>query len=180
MKILPISNKYVKNSIESFCIGSIAGFVEIRNEGYVSTKQYVHFSKVLNVRENELYEVHVQDLHGNISKDKYGNPIKVSLDDEQLEKVLRKYKIYEIGEEKNVINLLLKSEARFMLDESTALDEIKTVSSKKMEKYREYNFDDKKIIVFFVDGKRYSVVMNGTGNNDLELRNTKLKEVLNF
>lgn len=178
VKILPISNKFSKDSIESFCIGLIPGFVEIKNEGYVSNKQYVHFSKVIDVRPDELHPVHVQNISGSILKDDKGNPISVALTDDQLEKILRKYKIYEIGEERNLINLLMKSDAQFMLADSNEMDQIRKVCNVEMDKYREYNFKDKKVVVFFVEGKRYSVVMVPTDNKDLSYRNESLKTAL--
>lgn len=178
VKILPISNKFSKDSIESFCIGLIPGFVEIKNEGYVSNKQYVHFSKVIDVRPDELHPVHVQDISGSILKDDKSNPISVALTDDQLEKILRKYKIYEIGEERNLINLLMKSDAQFMLADSNEMDQIRKVCNVEMDKYREYNFKDKKVVVFFVEGKRYSVVMVPTDNKDLSYRNESLKTAL--
>ncbi|WP_462133446.1 hypothetical protein [Peptostreptococcus stomatis] len=178
VKILPISNKFSKDSIESFCIGLIPGFVEIKNEGYVSNKQYVHFSKVIDVRPDELHPVHVQDISGSILKDDKGNPISVALTDDQLEKILRKYKIYEIGEERNLINLLMKSDVQFMLADSNEMDQIRKVCNVEMDKYREYNFKDKKVVVFFVEGKRYSVVMVPTDNKDLSYRNESLKTAL--
>lgn len=178
VKILPISNKFSKDSIESFCIGLIPGFVEIKNEGYVSNKQYVHFSKVIDVRPDELHPVHVQDISGSILKDDKGNPISVALTDDQLEKILRKYKIYEIGEERNLINLLMKSDAQFMLADSNEMDQIRKVCNMEMDKYREYNFKDKKVVVFFVEGKRYSVVMVPTDNKDFSYRNESLKTAL--
>lgn len=178
VKILPISNKFSKDSIESFCIGLIPGFVEIKNEGYVSNKQYVHFSKVIDVRPEELHPVHVQDISGSILKSENDKAISVALTDDQLERVLRKYKIYEIGEERNLINLLMKSDAQFMLADSNEMDQIRKVCNMEMDKYREYNFKDKKVVVFFVEGKRYSVVMVPTDNKDLSYRNESLKTAL--
>ena len=178
VKILPISNKFSKDSIESFCIGLILGFVEIKNEGYVSNKQYVHFSKVIDVRPEELHPVHVQDISGSILKSENDKAISVALTDDQLERVLRKYKIYEIGEERNLINLLMKSDAQFVLADSNEIDQIRNVCNKEMDKYREYNFKDKKVVVFFVEGKRYSVVMVPTDNKDLAYRNDSLKAAL--
>lgn len=178
VKILPISNKFSKDSIESFCIGLIPGFVEIKNEGYVSNKQYVHFSKVIDVRPEELHPVHVQDISGSILKSENDKAISVALTDDQLERVLRKYKIYEIGEERNLINLLMKSDAQFVLEDSNEIDQIRKVCNKEMDKYREYNFKDKKVVVFFVEGKRYSVVMVPTDNKDLAYRNDSLKAAL--
>ncbi|WP_304082878.1 hypothetical protein [Peptostreptococcus stomatis] len=178
VKILPISNKFSKDSIESFCIGLVPGFVEIKNEGYVSNKQYVHFSKVIDVRPEELHPVHVQDISGSILKNENDKAISVALTDDQLERVLRKYKIYEIGEERNLINLLMKSDAQFVLADSNEIDQIRKVCNKEMDKYREYNFKDKKVVVFFVEGKRYSVVMVPTNNKDLVYRNDSLKAAL--
>ena len=178
VKILPISNKSSKDSIESFCIGLIPGFVEIKNEGYVSNKQYVHFSKVIDVRPEELHPVHVQDISGSILKNENDKAMSVALTDDQLERVLRKYKIYEIGEERNLINLLMKSDAQFVLEDSNEIDQIRKVCNKEMDKYREYNFKDKKVVVFFVEGKRYSVVMVPTDNKDLAYRNDSLKAAL--
>ena len=178
VKILPISNKFSKDSIESFCIGLVPGFVEIKNEGYVSNKQYVHFSKVIDVRPEELHPVHVQDISGSILKNENDKAISVALTDDQLERVLRKYKIYEIGEERNLINLLMKSDAQFVLADSNEIDQIRKVCNKEMDKYREYNFKDKKVVVFFVEGKRYSVVMVPTDNKDLSYRNESLKTAL--
>jgi len=178
VKILPISNKFSKDSIESFCIGLIPGFVEIKNEGYVSNKQYVHFSKVIDVRPEELHPVHVQDISGSILKNENDKAMSVALTDDQLERVLRKYKIYEIGEERNLINLLMKSDAQFVLADSNEIDQIRKVCNKEMDKYREYNFKDKKVVVFFVEGKRYSVVMVPTDNKDLAYRNDSLKDAL--
>ena len=178
VKILPISNKFSKDSIESFCIGLIPGFVEIKNEGYVSNKQYVHFSKVIDVRPEELHPVHVQDISGSILKSENDKAISVALTDDQLGRVLRKYKIYEIGEERNLINLLMKSDAQFVLADSNEIDQIRKVCNKEMDKYREYNFKDKKVVVFFVEGKRYSVVMVPTNNKDLVYRNDSLKAAL--
>ena len=178
VKILPISNKFSKDSIESFCIGLIPGFVEIKNEGYVSNKQYVHFSKVIDVRPEELHPVHVQNISGSILKSENDKAISVALTDDQLERVLRKYKIYEIGEERNLINLLMKSDAQFVLADSNEIDQIRKVCNKEMDKYREYNFKDKKVVVFFVEGKRYSVVMVPTDNKDLAYRNDSLKAAL--
>lgn len=56
---------------------------------------------------------------------------------------------------------------------------MREVCNKEMDKYREYNFSDKKVIVFFVDGDRYSIVMEATNNDDLECRNQDLKKVFN-
>ena len=178
VKILPISNKFSKDSIESFCIGLIPGFVEIKNEGYVSNKQYVHFSKVIDVRPEELHPVHVQDISGSILKSENDKAISVALTDDQLERVLRKYKIYEIGEERNLINLLMKSDAQFVLADSNEIDQIRNVCNKVMDKSREFKFNDKKGVVFFVEGKRYSVVMVPTDNKDLAYRNDSLKAAL--
>jgi len=177
-KILPISNKFHKDSIESFCIGYIPGFVEVKNEGYVNNKQYVHFNKVIDVHESELFPVHEQDLTGAITKDSKGMPKNVAIDEDQLEKIVKKYRIYEIGEEKNLINLLVKSDARFELSKDNNVDEIKEVCQCEMDKYREYNFHNHKIVVFFVDGKRYSVKMNMTDNSDLIARNNGLMSAL--
>ena len=181
IKILPITNKFCKDSIESFCIGIIPGFMEIKNEGYVSNKQYVRFDKIMDVHQSELIPVHVQDVYGAIHKDDKGQPISVALTVDQLERILRKYKIYEIGEERNLVNLLTKSDARFQLSkEESNLDLVSKVCKKEMQKYREYNYDGRKVIVFFVDGNRYSVVMNDTENKDIEMRNKDLKMALGF
>ena len=179
IKILPFTSRYNKDSIESFCIGFIPGFVETKNEGYVNNKQYVHFNKVLEVNKNELHQVHHQDIYGHILRDNLGKAVKVKLVEEQLDRVMNRYKIYEEGEEKNIINLLIKSHASFKLhDDRNNIEELREVCNKEMEKYREYNFNDKKIVVFFVEGKRYSVHMSPTNNSDLEDRNNNLKELL--
>lgn len=179
IKILPFTSSYHKDSIESFCIGCIPGFVEVKNEGYVNNRQYVHFNKILDVKRDELYPVHHQDVYGRIQKNNTGNPMNVRLAQEQLDKIVDRYGIYEEGEEKNLINLLIKSDAAFDLNnEENNIVELREVSAKEMDKYREYNFTDKKVVVFFVDGKRYSVVMNATDNKDLDNRNNSLKKLL--
>lgn len=178
-KILPITNRYNKESIESFCIGAVPGFVEINNEGYVNNNQYVHYDKMIDVSAEDLYPVHVQDLYGEISKDEAGKPIHVKLDKNQLEKVLDRFGIYESGEERNLLNLLVKSHPMYMIPDDHDVEAAKKVCAKKMDRYREYNFNDKKIIVFFVDGERYSIIMKPTDNEDIELRNNKIKEILN-
>ena len=61
---------------------------------------------------------------------------------------------------------------------SNEIDQIRKVCNKEMDKYREYNFKDKKVVVFFVEGKRYSVVMVPTDNKDLAYRNDSLKAAL--
>ena len=179
IKILPFTNKYNKDSIESFCIGDIPGFVEIRNEGYVNNKQYVHFDKIMDVKRNELYPVHSQDVYGRISRDDAGNPIKVRLAEEQLDRVVNRYGIYEAGEERNLINLLTKSDSKYVLcSEENDIEAIRNVCNREMDKYREYNFNDKKIVVFFVDGVRYSITMEAKGDSNIEARNAELKKLL--
>ncbi|MEG0250039.1 MAG: hypothetical protein RR561_02570 [Peptostreptococcus sp.] len=179
IKILPFTSRYNKDSIESFCIGCIPGFVEVKNEGYVNNRQYVHFNKVLEVDKAELYPVHHQDVYGRVLRNNVGNPMNVALAEEQLDRIMDKYGIYEEGEEKNLINLLKKSHATFTLNsDQNNIEELREVCGKEMEKYREYNFNDKKIVVFFVDGERYSVVMRDTNNKDLDTRNNDLKEIL--
>lgn len=179
IKILPITNKFSKDSIESFCIGHIPGFMEIKNEGYVSNKQYVRFDKIMDVKESELIPVHVQDEFGRIHKDGRGEPVSVALTEDQLEKIVKKYRIYEIGEERNLINLLYKSDSRYQLSKDECdLDAVSKVCKKEMQKYREYNHEGKKVVVFFVDGVRYSVVMNETDNLDIDSRNNDLKMAL--
>lgn len=49
-----------------------------------------------------------------------------------------------------------------------------------MQKYREYNHEGRKVVVFFVDGNRYSVIMNETDNLDIDMRNKDLKMALGF
>ena len=180
IKILPFTSKYNKDSIESFCIGDIPGFVEIKNEGYVNNKQYVHFDKIIDVNAEELYPVHHQDVYGRISRTDSGSPINVKLADDQLDRVINRYGIYEAGEEKNLVNLLTKAHPTYEIcSKENDIDELREVCNEEMDKYREYNFSDKKVVVFFVDGKRYSVVMKSTGNDDIESRNSELKKVLN-
>lgn len=178
IKILPFTSKYNKDSIESFCIGNILGFVEIKNEGYVNNKQYVHFDKIMDVNVEELYPVYHQDVYGRIRRDSFGDPINVKLADEQLDLVASRYGIYEVGEERNIINLLIKADPKYVINtEENDIDNLRQVCDKEMDKYREYNFSDKKIVVFFVDGDRYSVVMQSTNNDDLEFRNAYLKKI---
>lgn len=180
IKILPFTNKYNKDSIESFCIGDIPGFVEIKNEGYVNNKQYVHFDKIMDVNLHELYSVHSQDVYGRISRDESGNPIKVRLNEEQLDRIVNRYGIYEEGEERNILNLLTKSDARYILNEElNDIEMLKDVCSKEMDKYREYNFKEKKVVVFFVDGVRYSITMETCDNEDLNKRNQGLMNLFN-
>lgn len=179
IKILPFTSKYNKDSIENFCIGDIPGFVEIRNEGYVNNKQYVHFDKIMDVGVDELYPVHHQDVYGRILRSDSGNPINVKLDSDQMNVVMDRYGIYEAGEEKNLVNLLTKADPSYVLDyDSNDINELCGICNKKMDKYREYNFSDKKVVVFFVEGKRYSVIMEASDNSDLGHRNAKLKEML--
>ncbi|MDU3455092.1 hypothetical protein [Peptostreptococcus sp.] len=181
IKILPITNKFCKDSIESFCIGHIPGFMEINNEGYVSNKQYVRFDKIMDVHESELIPVHIQDEYGMIHKNDKGDAISVALTEDQLEKIVKKYRIYEIGEERNLVNLLYKSDAKFQLAKDECdLDIISRVCKKEMQKYREYNHEGRKVVVFFVDGNRYSVIMNETDNLDIDMRNKDLKMALGF
>ncbi len=178
IKILPFTSKYNKDSIENFCIGSIPGFVEIKNEGYVNNKQYVHFDKIMDVNVEELYPVHHQDVYGRITRDNSGEPINVKLADEQLDIVVNRYGIYEAGEERNIINLLSKADPKYVINtEDNDIENLRQVCDKEMDKYREYNFNDKKVVIFFVDGDRYSVVMKTTENNDLEVRNTEIKKI---
>lgn len=180
IKILPFTSRYNKDSIENFCIGDIPGFVEIKNEGYVNNKQYVHFDKIMDVNPEELYPVHHQDVYGRIARNDSGNPINVKLADKQLDRVINRYGIYEAGEEKNIINLLAKADAKYVINtEDNDIEKLREVCNKEMDKYREYNFSDKKVIVFFVDGDRYSIVMEATNNDDLECRNQDLKKVFN-
>ena len=72
----------------------------------------------------------------------------------------------------------MKSDAQFMLADSNEMDQIRKVCNVEMDKYREYNFKDKKVVVFFVEGKRYSVVMVPTDNKDLTYRNESIKTAL--
>ena len=72
----------------------------------------------------------------------------------------------------------MKSDAQFVLEDSNEIEQIRKVCNKEMDKYREYNFKDKKVVVFFVEGKRYSVVMVPTNNKDLVYRNDSLKAAL--
>ncbi len=180
IKILPFSSKYRKDSIESFCIGDIPGFVEIKNEGYVNNKQYVHFDKIMDVSLDELYPLHHQDVYGRLLRDELGQAVELVLAEEQLKRVITRYGIYEEGEEKNIINLLSKADAQYILDaEDNDLKSLRKVANREMDRYREYNFSDKKIVVFFVDGERYSVVLRKTENENLEDRNSDIVELFN-
>ncbi|HGM1112715.1 TPA: hypothetical protein ACKOK0_002310, partial [Clostridioides difficile] len=48
-----------------------------------------------------------------------------------------------------------------------------------IDRYKEYNFDNDKILIFFINKKRYSVIMKKTNNsdNDLVSRNNAIKEL---
>lgn len=177
IKLLPITNKYTDGSTEAFCIGKVDGFVEIQNEGYVQNDQYVHFDKVINVDKMDLSPVALQDVCGNITRSDNGDFKVAHLDDEQLEKVLRKYKIYDIGEKNSILNLIKKADPRYFLDEESAY-RIKPVCDMSMDKYVEYDFSDKKVIVFYVDSNRYSATLNARKDGCFESRNSELKRLL--
>lgn len=175
VKILPITNTFCKDSIESFCLGKIEGFVEIRNEGFKELDQYVRFDKVMLVNKDEISSLKAQDEYGNINQDY----IDLYVNSDQLTKILDKYKEYTDGEIRNVVNLLLKSEPKYKLNmQASSLATDMDVYLKKMDKYREYNYNNQKIIVFYVEGQRYSLVMDATDNTDIKSRNEELKLAL--
>lgn len=175
VKILPITNTFCKDSIESFCLGKINGFVEIRNEGYKELKQYVRFDKMLTVGLDEIYNVNAQDEFGNIDCEM---PT-LTISEDQLEKVMNKYNEYKGDDTRNVVNLLLKADPKYILNlEKSTIASDMDVYLKKMDKYREYNYQGQKIIVFFVEGNRYSLVMDASENTDKNYRNEQLKLAL--
>lgn len=54
VNIIPFTNKFCKESIESFCLGKIDNFVEILNEGFVENHHYVHLDKMISVPKKKL------------------------------------------------------------------------------------------------------------------------------
>lgn len=176
VRILPFTNKFIKESIESFCINKIDGFIGVKNEGFVTENQYVLFDKMIEVKNEELYPVYKQNVLGNLLKDPSGKPIQVILNDLQMAMIDKKYNQFEEGEEKSVINLLLKADACYDIDmEHLKENEILKLGYKKLDKYKEYNFNNQKIIIFFIENERYSVIMNKGEFKDLNIRNEKLK-----
>ena len=150
VKILPITNRFNKESMESFCIGNVDGFVEVKNEGFVENSQYVRFDKILEVHEDELYPVYKQDSCGNMILDGNDNKCLVSVNDFQRKKIEEKYARYEEGEERCAYNVITKAGASYDIDygelENNPLAEL---GFKTLDKYREYNWGDQKILVFF-------------------------------
>ncbi|WP_101773084.1 hypothetical protein [Peptostreptococcus faecalis] len=177
--IVPITSKYCEDSIESFCIGTIPGFIEVKNEGYVTEKQYVDFDKVLSVPLSDIKYISSQDLYGNLLRTESGEISKVKVSDEQLQELLEKYNVYEKEEEYSIFNLIKKSHPKFNLNkEENDIKNLSKVLDNRMDSYREYNVSDKKIIVFFVDEKRHSIIMNVSEEVDLDSRNTNIRSIL--
>lgn len=177
IRILPFTNRFNKESMESFCIGKVNGFIEVRNEGFVSNDLYVRFDKMLTVKADELYPVYAQDTYGRLTFDESGNKILVRIDDLQAKRIDAKLALYEEGEEKCACNVITKADNDFDIDyEKDAENPIFNLGFEELDKYKEYNFEDQKILVFFIKGERYSLIMHRCEPKSIEYRNSKIKE----
>lgn len=176
LTILPFNNKFTKDSISSFCLGKIDGFMEIRNEGFIENPgQYVHFEKMIDVNKNDVHLVYKQDLDGNLLKDVNGDFIPVTLSDSQNEMISVKYELYEEGEAKTPLGVIFKADKSFKLDyNSISSKELLELGNTKFDRYREFNFDDEKVLLFFIDGKLYSIIMRKGHTFTREERNSAL------
>ncbi len=223
LTILPFNNKFAKDSISTFCLGKIDGFLEIRNEGFIENAgQYVHFEKMMDVPKADVHMVYKQDINGGLLKDENGEFIPITLSDEQNEMIAEKHELYEEGEAKTPLSVkqdinggLLKDEngefipitlsdeqnemiaekhelyeegeaktplsVIFKADKSFKLD-YNSISSKELlelgntefDRYREFNFGDEKVLLFFIDEKRYSIIMRKGHTLSREERNSAL------
>ncbi|MCC0684893.1 hypothetical protein KGF42_06265 [Clostridioides sp. ZZV15-6383] len=180
VNIIPFTNKFCKESIESFCLGKIDNFVEILNEGFVENHHYVHLDKMVSVPKKKVNLVYQQDTHGYLLRDDNNNLIPAKITSEQSKSISNKMELFCAGEEKCLINILLKADPSYILDVNSIKDKnILNLGYESIDRYKEYNFDDDKILIFFINKKRYSVIMKKTNNssNDLASRNNAIKEL---
>ena len=178
LTLLPFNNKFTKDSIASFCLGKIEGFLEIRNEGFIENDgQYVHFDKIVEVPASDVTSVYKQDTYGSLLKDSEGNFVPVSLNEDQLKMVDDRQEIFEEGEATTPLGLIFKADKSYKLDyNSISSSELLSLGNTKFDRYREYNFGNEKIVVFFIDGKRYSLTMRKEGSASIAERNNEISE----
>lgn len=176
LTILPFNNKFAKDSISSFCLGKIDGFIEIRNEGFIENSgQYVYFEKMIDVNKSDVNLVYKQDLDGNLIKNENGDFIPVTLSDSQNEMISIRYELYEEGEAKTPLGVIFKADKSFKLDyNSISSKELLELGNTRFDRYREFNFGDEKVLLFFIDGKRYSIIMRKGHTFTREERNSAL------
>lgn len=177
--LLPFNNKFVKDSIASFCLGKIDGFLEIRNEGYIENSgQYVHFDKIIDVPKADVTPVAAQDTLGNLYVSEDGSFVPVKLSNYQMNMVSERQEIFNEGEATTPLGLIFKADKSYKLDyDSISSKELLDLGSTTFDRYREYNFGNEKIVVFYIDGKRYSLTMRKGDSSSLKERNSELMEV---
>lgn len=177
--LLPFNNKFVKDSIASFCLGKIDGFLEIRNEGYIENSgQYVHFDKIIDVPKADVTPVAAQDTLGNLYVSEDGSFVPVKLSNYQMNMVSERQEIFNEGETTTPLGLIFKADKSYKLDyDSISSKELLDLGSTTFDRYREYNFGNEKIVVFYIDGKRYSLTMRKGDSSSLKERNSELMEV---
>ena len=176
LTILPFNNKFAKDSISTFCLGKIDGFLEIRNEGFIENAgQYVHFEKMMDVPKADVHMVYKQDINGGLLKDENGEFIPITLSDEQNEMIAEKHELYEEGEAITPLSVIFKADKSFKLDyNSISSKELLELGNTKFDRYREFNFGDEKVLLFFIDEKRYSIIMRKGHTLSREERNSAL------
>lgn len=176
LTILPFNNKFAKDSISTFCLGKIDGFLEIRNEGFIENAgQYVHFEKMMDVPKADVHMVYKQDINGGLLKDENGEFIPITLSDEQNEMIAEKHELYEEGEAKTPLSVIFKADKSFKLDyNSISSKELLELGNTEFDRYREFNFGDEKVLLFFIGGKRYSIIMRKGHTLSREERNSAL------
>ncbi|MDI0267202.1 type II toxin-antitoxin system PemK/MazF family toxin [Clostridioides difficile] len=160
INILPLTSKKKENSLRTFFLGKIEGFItKDDNNNYINKNSYVYISKMMEVSRKRVKLIYKQNNNGKFQKiDERLIPL--SIDEKYIKPISDCIKLFYINEGDYLVNILINMRSDYFLD----IDELKNnkileLGYRYIEHFKEHTIDEKKIIICFIDGERYSLVM---------------------
>ncbi|MDK0637173.1 type II toxin-antitoxin system PemK/MazF family toxin [Clostridium perfringens] len=158
INIIPLTSKFKPESKSTFWLGKIKNFMS-KDEGiFINKDSYIYLNRLMEVSRLRVRLIYQEDTKGNKILDYKNRFIPVSLDEATMNTISNSIKLTYAGEGTCLVDLLLKYKPDTFIDLETLSDKnIFNIGYRLIDSYTQYSFGEENILIFFVDGIRYSL-----------------------
>lgn len=158
INIIPLTSKFKVESKGTFCLGKIKNFMSKDGQTFCNKESYIYLNRLMEVSRLRVRLIYQEDIKGNKITDINGNPIPVKVDDNMIDTISKSIMLNYSNQGICLVDLLLKSKPDNFLDLNSLSDQmILDVGYRMIDSYKEYLFPNDCILVFFINGKKYSI-----------------------
>lgn len=174
INIIPLTSQIKDESIGEFNLGKINGFYTKLSDGsFINKDSFVYVNKMMEVSRKRIYPKYEQRSNGEFIKEN-SRLKQLNIGNKNIDLIKDSIRMFYLEEGECLYKIIDKKiNIMYQLDISKIDNTVLKQGYKLVESYSIYDINDKKVLIFHIDKKRYSLVFKKIGIKERNIHSLK-------